>query len=1010
MRPKHFWRLTVFMLGIVLFVVLPNGVRAQQEIPALLSTGLPVTETPEDIFPNGAILYLRANNVQVLLENLDKFLTSFTPEKALPPAIQPLFANPQPFIAMFGQQAFGQPVTTKDLPNLFGIAFDRPISLAMYPMPPDKGFILSIPLANPTLVTGIVQSVLMPEQVEQGTIGAVTYHRVVPSNPKLPREIFILTSDKAAFFCGSFEVAEMLVNSGNTGTIKADPIIAKGVQKYTTHDLTLIVSPSLFKPQLPMIQEQAAQVLIPAFQQIREGVKQIPPADRLMLDSRLRSQFGIDGLDQLVDYTEAYASGLYKVLLEKGVQFLTNLEGLVLAVDFKDAFQKTSLTLFSQDIRTEDFTRLISVNDLKQALTALPGRKSTIVAVGRAPEAKPSKLFTDILNAIETELQNKGLPADSFLAYKDYYLAKQHYSCLESKVDWTLKSFVTPSAKTDFSQYKTLGDLMKSAWNRLSAGPFLMPLTLMPSVAEGVIEQHFADEAKTITQNEQNYRNMRAKLPFRQPFLALSSRFQQEDAGANLKKLTLERIYTTRRGFFGYQQHELINRKIMFHQKQAGYELLYDGGVDDALLKTLLDPAAHPVPSATLKFLDQAPAGANTVSVFRSRYFVPELLDLLSGFEDVMHREMDGFLANAQKLVDEKGSDEFDAKMLEAKMDIPFLLASLNLDANGKVYATLPGGLYYPRPAVMPKMQELFKDFLAAAANIVGGSASFLSVQPGEVELSSVQSTEALALLVKTVVNNFYDQYMSSPEGMEQLKNTLTHPADFQDHSAEAIFQNPFWKTMQNLDEFPLFGELQRSKRSRTMADMRALGTAIMSYQVDFNFYPKQTELADVQNAGLPPEYYGGMYTDAWETPIQYISDPEGSQFLLISYGKNKAVGFTSSNFDDDLLFLNGEFMAPWDVATEDAYTKLNTALLQAINANAPNFVQVLVDNGADPNVTDEQGQSALSIATNLGYTDIVEILTNVGASDVNAQPEGTPEQPEEQTEQPEEDTTEQAE
>ena len=1009
MRQKHFWRIIVFMLGVVLFVVLPHGVRAQQEIPALLSTGLPVTETPEDIFPNGAILYLRANNVQVLLEDLDQFLTSFVPEKALPPAIQPLFANPQPFIAMFGQQAFGQPVTTKDLPNLFGIAFDRPLSLAMYPMPPGKGFILSVPMTNPTVVTGMVQSILMPERVEQGTIGTVTYHRVVPSNPQLPREIFILTSDQTAFFCGSFEVAQMLVNSGNTGTIKADPIIAKGVQKYGTHDLTLIVSPSLFKPQLPMIQEQVAQVLIPVFQQIRAGVQQIPPAERLMLDSRLRLQFGIDGLDQLVDYAEAYVSGLYKVLLEKVVQVLTNLEGLALAIDLKDTFQKTSLALFSQDIRTEDFTSPIAVDDLKQALTALPGSKSTIFAVGRAPEARPSKLFTDILNAIETELKNKGLPADGFLAYKEYYLAKQHYSCLESKVDWTLKSFATPLGKMDFSQFKTFGDLMKSAWDRLSAGPFLVSLTLMPSVAEGVIEQHFADEAQTITQNEQNYRNMRAKLPFRQPFLALSSRFQQEDAGENLKKLTLERIYTTQRGFFGYQQHELINRKILFHQKQAGYELLYNGGVDDALLKTLLDPAAHPVPSATLKFFDQAPAGANTVSLFRSLYFVPELLDLLSGVEDVMHREIDDFLTKAQQLVDEKGADEFDAKLLEAKMDIPFLLASLNLDANGKVYATLPGGLYYPRPTVMPTMQELFKDFLAAAANVVGGNASFLSVQPGEVELSSVQSTEALALLVKTVVNNFYDQYMSAPEGMEQLKNTLAHPEDFQDHSVEAIFQNPFWKTMQNLDEFPLFGNLQRAKRAKTMAEMRALGTAIMSYQVDFNFYPKQTELADVQNAGLPPEYYSGAYTDGWETPIQYISDPEGSQFLLISYGKNKAVGFTSNQFDDDILFLNGEFMAPWDVAAEDAYTKLNTALLQAINANAPNFVQVLVDNGADPNVTDEQGQSALSIATNLGYNDIVEMLTNAGASDVNEQPEGTPEESEEETEEPE-DTTEQAE
>ena len=92
----------------------------------------------------------------------------------------------------------------------------------------------------------------------------------------------------------------------------------------------------------------------------------------------------------------------------------------------------------------------------------------------------------------------------------------------------------------------------------------------------------------------------------------------------------------------------------------------------------------------------------------------------------------------------------------------------------------------------MPKVKELFADFLAAASD-VGGSASFIAIQPGEFEISSLQSTEALALLGKTVVNNFYDQYMSSPEGMELLMTTLAHPADFQDLSEEQIFINPFW-------------------------------------------------------------------------------------------------------------------------------------------------------------------------------------------------------------------------
>jgi ankyrin repeat protein len=986
MRRKHFWSANVLVFCLVLAVPIIAGAQQNNtQVPVLLSTGLPATETPEEILPNGAIVYLRANNLQVLVENIDKLLTTFVPEKALPPDLQPIFANPQPFIALFGMQAFGQPVEVSGLSNLIGIALDRPVSLAFYPMDPKKGFVLSVPISNPALVTGMVQGILAPETIEQGTIGNIGYYRVVPSDPDLPRELYIMTSEKAAFFCGSFNVAQMLVNSGNMGTLNTDPMITKGVGKYANHDLTLIVSPGLLKSQLPLIQQGAARALIPVFQQVREGVKQIPPAERLMIDSRLRLQFGIDGVDQLVDYAEAYSSGIYKVLLEKVVQVLTDLEGIALSVDFGEKFQKVSLMLFSQDIRSEDFTRSLPLDDIKQALNALPGDKGNVIAVGRAPETHASKLFTNILNAVEEELTNKGLPADGFSAYKEYYLAKQYQSPLESKVEWTLKTLLAPSEKTDFNQFNTLGELLKYALDRLSSGAFLVSMTLMPSVEEGLIETHFSDEARMITQNEQNYRKMREKLPFKQPFFDLTSKFQQKDLGENLTKLILEKIYTTRRGFFGYQQHELINRRIMFHQKKAGYEIMYDGGADEAFMKTLLDQTSHAVPEATIKLIEQTPSGANTLSLLRTLYLVSGVLDVLSGVEDVIHREMDAFLVKAQELVDAQGTEEFDAKLLEARLEIPLLMASLYLDENGKVYCMLPGGLHYPRPTVMPKVKELFKDFLAAASD-VGGSASFITVQQGEFELSSVQSTEAMALLVKTVVNNFYEQYMSSPDGLERLQNILKHPADFQKVTAEPLFVNPFWKTIMGKTELPFSGELERSKQTRTVADMRAIGTALGSYQVDFDFFPKYDGTINLQDAGLPQEYYVGAYTDAWGTPFMYISDSDGSQYLLISYGRDQVAGATGeSEFDADIVYLNGQFVAPGELVKDDIGATLTSALIQAVDANAIDFVSTLADLGADVNATDATtDEPVLLKAAQNGYTEIVRALVENGA-DVEA-------------------------
>ena len=460
MRYQHRRSITAFVLFFILIAV-PFTAGAQQEdsqIPLLLSTGLPATETQEELLPQGAVMYLRANNLQILLENIDSLLTTFVPEKALPPELQPIFANPQPLLALLGMQVFGQPVDLNNISNLIGIALERPVSLALYPMNPEKGFVLSVPIAHPTVITGIVQSILMPEKIEKGAVGEIGYYRVVPFNPALPREIYILASDNTVFFCGSLNVVQMLVNAGNMGTINDDPVIAKGITKYGDRDLTLVVSPQFLKPQLPFLQQQAAPVLVPLFQKVREEVQQIPPAERLMIDARLRLEFGINGLEQLVDYAEAYSAGIYRVLLGKIVEVLTNLDGLALAMNVEEKFQSLALTLFSQDIQAEDFTQVLPMDAIKQALNELPGEKSPMIAVGQTPEARASTLVTNILNTIEEELTDNGLPTDTFLVYKEYYLTKQHFSSLESKTPWTLKTLVGIAEKPILANLVPCGD------------------------------------------------------------------------------------------------------------------------------------------------------------------------------------------------------------------------------------------------------------------------------------------------------------------------------------------------------------------------------------------------------------------------------------------------------------------------------------------------------------------------------------------------------------------------
>jgi type II secretory pathway pseudopilin PulG len=106
-----------------------------------------------------------------------------------------------------------------------------------------------------------------------------------------------------------------------------------------------------------------------------------------------------------------------------------------------------------------------------------------------------------------------------------------------------------------------------------------------------------------------------------------------------------------------------------------------------------------------------------------------------------------------------------------------------------------------------------------------------------------------------------------------------------------------------------LLTAIQRSKRSRTIADMRAIATALGSFQVDYDHYPNQPTEAVLSNEILPAPYYAGTFQDAWETSFRYVSD--GKSYKLTSYGKDKKEGDGHSEFDADIIHSDGRFIAP---------------------------------------------------------------------------------------------------
>lgn len=118
-----------------------------------------------------------------------------------------------------------------------------------------------------------------------------------------------------------------------------------------------------------------------------------------------------------------------------------------------------------------------------------------------------------------------------------------------------------------------------------------------------------------------------------------------------------------------------------------------------------------------------------------------------------------------------------------------------------------------------------------------------------------------------------------------------------------------------------LLNAIQRGKQKRTMADMRAVGTAVEAFAVDQNKYPDSASSVTVITDDVEPIYIKKVPTqDGWQNVFDYVSSPPGSaqSYTIESYGKDRTrqddctvqasyKGITT-NFNNDICFSQGSF------------------------------------------------------------------------------------------------------
>jgi len=111
-----------------------------------------------------------------------------------------------------------------------------------------------------------------------------------------------------------------------------------------------------------------------------------------------------------------------------------------------------------------------------------------------------------------------------------------------------------------------------------------------------------------------------------------------------------------------------------------------------------------------------------------------------------------------------------------------------------------------------------------------------------------------------------------------------------------------------------LMSALNKARQARTIADMKAIGSALETYAVDNNLYPKGLGNANAQVVSqfltrylktVPPG-------DGWTNPWHIDTNSSGTVYTISSYGADGVAGTNSGgptgDFNCDIIYSNSSF------------------------------------------------------------------------------------------------------
>ncbi len=650
-------------------------------------------------------------------------------------------------------------------------------------------FIFSIPVNDFSIITQLLINILQLNPLEEVSLESGKAYYLEGLNKNLPTPLWVVAAEDRIYLCGSAELASSLYVNDEP-RLKSSAIIPRSLSQYGQDDLTVIFDPSFVKPALIEATRRYNYISPDLIEKYRCRIlSKLTPDQVQSINLRLRWRLGIADIEQGFDYLECWVTSLYEILfaqLSKQVQLL---DGLAFSIKLGEHFQKARMGLYSQSIQAGNMTQTISQDELKTTLAHLPGSRSQLHITGRKTTTDWPSIRNQWLQSLKAKYREKHLPLDYLNALETYFSNRQTSHSLQSKIPWTLETYFTPPASAGEPDFNTIFEYIEHQFGRLLA---TSTLTVYPRQEAGFLENHFLQETVDFNDNETHFRQFLSDIGQNAPFYNSISQTEILPTEGTAQKIVLENVYTTKTGLFGYNEHEWINRKILNYRTYGEYLFAQYGNSTDNWLNDLENLPLLPLGPALEKLLSILPDKIHDLQVNRVLNQVETIVDFLTRMEDLAHLELDTYLEKIESIISEYEYEE--EQLWDDLLDtpLPIYLLSVNSDESNEIYAVLLGNLRYPRPKVMKPIRDFLSAFILQE-NSVGGGMIYQRSEDGFYEIGLTQNTEALGLLVRTIFNHLFVNYINNPGGIDKLKTTFMIEGDGDLNKEESLFYNVFW-------------------------------------------------------------------------------------------------------------------------------------------------------------------------------------------------------------------------